>query len=239
MNILCISDTHQKQNRLTLISCDVLIVSGDICSSGDIWQFDNFVKWLKRESNKFQKAILVGGNHDWCFMRNRQLCVDTLKNEFGDKVIYLEDSEVIVNDIKFYGSPWQPEFNRWAFNVPRGDRLKNIWANIPDDVDVLITHGPPHGIGDMVDNNHVGCVDLFNRVCELSDKNLFLHVFGHIHSSNGHYTSDALGGVNFCNAAICTESYEAENPAYEFVLTNLGTHYFMTCTPVDLRTKHV
>lgn len=239
MNILCISDTHQKHNRLSLISCDVLIISGDICTSGDIWQFDDFIKWLKQESNKFEKAILVAGNHDWCFMRTRQLCVDTLKNEFGDKVVYLEDSEVIVNGIKFYGSPWQPEFNRWAFNAPRGERLKNIWENIPDDVDVLITHGPPHGIGDMVDNNHVGCVDLFNRVVELSNKNLFLHVFGHIHSSNGHYTSDAMNDVNFCNAAICTEGYTPENPAYEFVLTNLGKHYYLICNTVDLRSKNV
>lgn len=238
MKILCISDTHQKQNKLSLVPCDVLIISGDVCSSGDIWEFENFVAWLKTQSSKFKKAIVVAGNHDFCFMKNRQLCVDILKNEFDDKVVYLEDSEIVIDGIKFYGSPWQPEFHRWAFNVPRGERLKNIWSNIPDDTDVLITHGPPHGVGDLIDNIHTGCIDLLNRVCELSEKSLFLHVFGHIHSSNGYYTSDAMKGVNFCNAAICTESYEPENCAYEFVLANLGTHYFLTCNSVDLKKKN-
>jgi Icc-related predicted phosphoesterase len=235
MNILCISDTHQKHNRLSLVPCDVLIISGDICSGGDLSEFESFVSWLSSESINFKRAILVAGNHDWCFFRHKQHCVDTLKRELGNKIIYLEDSEVIIDDIKFYGSPWQPEFNKWAFNAPRGERLKQIWSNIPDDVNILITHCPPHGIGDMVGNTHAGCADLTNRLRELPD--LFLHVFGHIHNSNGHYTSDAIPGVNFCNAAICTEMYQPENAAHEFVLANLGTHYFMTCVPVYLGIK--
>lgn len=237
MRILCFSDTHQKHYKLTLPACDVLIFAGDMGSGGDLVEFESFVAWLKSQSSQFKKAIIVSGNHDWCFFKHRLFCLDMLANEFGDKVSYLEDSFVIFDNIKFYGSPWQPEHNNWAFNVPRGERLKNIWSNIPDDTDVLITHSPAHGIGDVVDNIHVGCVDLFNRVCELSKNNLFLHVFGHIHNSNGHYISEALNGVNFCNAAICTESYEPDNCAYEFILTNVGTHHFITCAPVDLRKR--
>ena len=236
MNILCISDLHQKHNRLALVPCDVLLISGDVCNSGDIWDFENFIQWLSRESSKFKRAILIAGNHDWCFMKNRKLCMDMLDKEFGDKVVYLEDDEVVIDGIKFYGSPWQPEFGKWAFNIPRGEKLKNIWSNIPDDVNVLITHGPPHGIGDLAANSHVGCADLTDRLRYLPQ--LFLHVFGHIHSSSGYYKSEAIPGVNFCNAAICTENYEPTNPAYEFVLANLGTHYFMTCSPIDLSIKH-
>lgn len=237
MRILCISDLHQKQNRLELIQSDVLIIAGDICSSGEIWQMENFAKWLKQQSNKFSKAIIVAGNHDWCFMKNRLLCLDVLKDAVGDKFVYLEDSEIIIDGIKFYGSPWQPEFSRWAFNMPRGDSLKNIWSNIPDDVQVLITHGPPHGIGDLVNNTHAGCMDLLNRVTKLND--LFLHVFGHIHSGNGHYVSDAMRTVNFCNAAVCSENYEAEQASYLYTLTNTGTHHFITCEDVYLTRKPV
>lgn len=233
MKILCVSDLHQKQNVLELIQCDILLIAGDVCSSGDVWQLENFAKWLGRQSDRFTKAIIVAGNHDWCFMRNRPLCLDILKNELGDKVVYLEDSEFVFNGIKFYGSPWQPEFNRWAFNVPRGERLKNIWSNIPDDVHVLITHAPPHGIGDLVDKTHAGCMDLLNRVSQLN--NLFLHVFGHIHSGNGNYISDAIENVNFCNAAVCNEEYEAEQASYLYTLINTGTHHFITCEDVYLR----
>ena len=236
MNILCISDLHQKHNRLTLVPCDILLISGDVCSSGDIWDFENFIQWLSRESSKFKKAILIAGNHDWCFMKHRKLCTDILDKEFGDKVVYLEDSEIVIDGIKFYGSPWQPEFNNWAFNAPRGERMKNIWSNIPDDVNVLITHGPPHGIGDLVHTTHVGCADMMDRILNLPD--LYLHVFGHIHSGNGYYKSEAIPGSIFCNASICTDNYEPTNFAYEFVLANLGTHYFMTCSPIDLSIKH-
>jgi Icc-related predicted phosphoesterase len=233
MRILCVSDLHQKQNRLELIPCDVLIIAGDVCSSGEIWQLENFVDWLKNQSDKFNKAILVAGNHDFCFMKNRPLCLDVVHNALGDKAVYLEDSSIEIDGIKFYGSPWQPEFNRWAFNVPRGERLKNIWSNIPDDVHVLITHGPPHGIGDLVDTTHAGCMDLLNRVTQLKD--LFLHVFGHIHSGNGHYISDAMKNVNFCNAAVCDERYDADQASYLFTLTNTGPHHFITCEDVYLR----
>lgn len=236
MKFLCISDTHQRQNRLSLVECDVLLIAGDVCSSGEIWQFENFVKWLSRESDKFRKAYLVAGNHDWCLMNNKVLALEILKQTFGDKVEYLEDSESIFEGIKFYGSPWQPEFNRWAFNLPRGEKLKNVWSNIPDDVDILITHSPPHGIGDVVSNIHVGCADLFDRVRNL--KNLFLHVFGHIHSSNGHFISEAVPNANFCNAAICDERYEPNNLAHEIILSNLGKYYHVTCNVIDLSVKH-
>jgi len=236
MRILCISDTHQRQNRLNLVECDVLLIAGDVCSSGEIWQFENFIKWLKRESEKFRKAYIIAGNHDWCFMKTKTLALDVLKENFGDKVEYLEDSESVFEGLKFYGSPWQPEFNRWAFNVPRGEKLKSIWDNIPNDVDVLITHGPPHGIGDLVSNVHVGCADLFERVRRLD--HLFLHVFGHIHSGNGHYTSEAAPNVNFCNASICDEQYEPSNMAHFVHLINLGTHHFITCSEIDLGIKN-
>ena len=237
MRFLCISDLHQRHSALKLVECDVLLISGDICSSGEIWQFENFVQWLKGESSKFRKAYLVAGNHDWCLMNNKVLALDILKQTFDDKVEYLEDSSSIFEGIKFYGSPWQPEFNRWAFNVPRGERLKNIWSNIPDDVHVLITHCPPHGIGDLVGNlMHVGCPDLFERIRNLPD--LFLHVFGHIHSGSGHYMSEVTTDVNFCNAAICDERYQPNNLAHEVILTNLGRNYCITTRQVDLRIKN-
>lgn len=223
MKMLCISDTHCKQNRLVIPECDVLIISGDVCSSGDIWQFENFIKWLSRESSSFRKAFLIAGNHDWCLMNQKNLALEVLKSTLDDKVEYLEDSECIFDGIKFYGSPWQPTFFNWAFNLPRGKKLHDVWDNIPHDTNVLITHGPPFGIGDMVNNNHVGCIDLMNRVSKLDE--LFLHVFGHVHSGNGCYISDAIPNVNFCNASICDELYNPVNSAYSFELKNLGTQY--------------
>lgn len=233
MKILCISDTHYKQKSLQIPECDVLIFSGDCCNTGAIFEFEHFVVWLASQSDKFKKAIVVAGNHDWCCMINKPLCVQVLTDALGDKAIYLEDSECVIDGIKFYGSPWQPEFCSWAFNKPRGEKLKQVWENIPDDVNVLITHGPPHGICDKtVQNMHVGCEELFNRVRKLD--NLFLHVFGHIHSGNGVATSEECLGVSFCNAAICNEAYEAIQPAHQFTVHRNTTRPILSHTTVNL-----
>lgn len=63
--------------------------------------------------------------------------------------VYLEDAGVELYGLKFYGTPWQPEFCRWAFNLPRGKACLEKWNLIPQDCDVLITHTPPVGHGDL------------------------------------------------------------------------------------------
>lgn len=233
MNIVCFSDTHQRHNRLKIPKCDILIFSGDMCSGGELHQVSNFAKWLSSNSENFEKVIIVAGNHDICFEKMKLAAISELSHHLGDKLVYLQDSEYVFNGIKFYGSPWQPRFFNWAFNLDRGEHLKSVWDLIPDDTNVLVTHGPPHGIGDKTSNTHVGCFDLLNRVSKL--ENLFLHVYGHIHEGNGHYISEGIPNVNFCNASICDEQYYPTNPGYEVVLKNVATHTFITCSAIDMK----
>jgi predicted phosphodiesterase len=106
--------------------------------------------------------------------------------------------------VKVWGSPWQPEFYNWAFNLPRqGAELKEVWNMIPSDVDILITHGPPYGHLDYVaySKQNVGCELLRDRIDLIKPK---IHVFGHIHSSYG-YKFD--GTTHFFNAAVLDERY--------------------------------
>ena len=92
---------------------------------------------------------------------------------------YLCDESLTLDGVKFYGSPWQPRFFDWAFNKDRGAPLKAIWDKIPLDTDVLITHGPPHGILDLTfDKIKAGCEELLLAVQRIKPK---VHVFGHIH----------------------------------------------------------
>ena len=46
--------------------------------------------------------------------------------------------------ITFYGTPWQPEYHQWAFNLPEHER-RLVWSAIPSQVNVLITHVPAAG----------------------------------------------------------------------------------------------
>ena len=51
--------------------------------------------------------------------------------------------------MQVWGSPWQPEFCGWAFNLRRGEACAAKWRLIPTATDVLVTHGPPLGHGDL------------------------------------------------------------------------------------------
>lgn len=127
--------------------------------------------------------------------------------------IYLQDSEVVIDGWRIWGSPWQPEFCDWAFNLPRGSKLKEKWDLIPDDIDVLITHGPPARHGGTISRGvDVGCEDLMEAVLKLQP---LVHVFGHVHEGYG-VTYEA--GITFINASTCTHNYCADNPACVFDL---------------------
>jgi Icc-related predicted phosphoesterase len=147
--------------------------------------------------------VIIAGNHDLIFEYNK-LFAESLITE----ATYLLDSSVEISGIKIYGSPWQPEFCNWAFNKPRGAPLRAVWAKIPEDTNILVTHGPPFGILDTISpgQEELGCKDLRSRVQCL--KQLKLHCFGHIHGGYGKLLKD---GVTYVNASTCNEAYKPVN----------------------------
>lgn len=209
--IVCISDTHTYEN-FEVPEGDILIHSGDISSRGSFAEMNRAMIWLGKFPHKFK--IFVCGNHDFLGEQDPSL-MKALAEENG--VIYLDEGSVDVFGLKVFGSPWTPWFHSWAFNAQRGEEIARHWAKIPENTNVLITHGPPFGILDVnteepyhkhLGPEHLGCEELRKRVDQLKD--LKLHVFGHIHSSN---SFEEINGVKFINAAICNESYEPIQPA--------------------------
>jgi Icc-related predicted phosphoesterase len=194
---------HEK---LVLPQGDILIHAGDFTGRGKPWEVEEFFDWLDRQSKEFKHIIFIAGNHDMSFEYKHPWVVDMLKS-LPSNVHYLEDSEIVIDGIKFYGSPWQPEFFNWAFNLPRGKALAEKWNMIPHDTDVLITHGPPMNILDYTarDMWNVGCLHLFDKVQQVKPK---LHVFGHIHEGYGIKEQD---GIIFVNASSATLKYESTN----------------------------
>lgn len=209
MKITFISDTHNKHKSVTssLPGGDLIIHAGDISSMGYKHEIQQFVKWFNSLDN-YNNKIFIAGNHDWGFQNEPEMCKELLG--FYEKVIYLQDNLELIGDdyqtaVKVYGSPWQPEFYNWAFNLPRqGDELQEKWNNIPLDTDILVTHGPAWGHLDTVKFeplNNLGCELLTERIQTVKPK---IHVFGHIHSGYG-YKFD--GNTHFFNAAVLDERY--------------------------------
>lgn len=208
MRIVCISDTHLRQG-FSIPDGDVLIHAGDGTSMGTQREVNHWLAWIAIQPHR--KKIVVAGNHDYLFERDPELTALLMP----DSIDYLQDSGTRFRGVKFWGSPWQPAFNGWAFNLPRGAELSEKWKLIPNDTDVLITHSPPFGILDRVCSQAqgiegykadvdvpLGCEDLLCRVHALRPR---LHVFGHIHDSYGTVT---LGETIFVNACICDEGYK-------------------------------
>jgi Icc-related predicted phosphoesterase len=186
----------------------MIIHAGDVSNKGTRRGVLEFLDWF--QGLDFEHKIFIAGNHDFFFEQAVDIEIEDL---IPDNVIYLNDSGIEINDLKFWGSPIQPWFHDWAFNRRRGVDIKKHWDLIPEDTDVLITHGPPMDILDRtVGGQYVGCEDLKNRIAIVKPK---IHVFGHIHEA---YGIRELRGTKFINASVLNFRYQMVNAPVEIVL---------------------
>ena len=200
MKITCISDTHTAE--IELGSGDVLVHAGDLTYRGRTKETKRQLDWLASYKDKFKEIIIVPGNHevDW---QSGHVPFQRYCAERGLTV--LVDQSKIIDGVKFYGTPTTPEFCGWAYMKLPGE-IGAYWDNIPDDTDVLITHGPPHGILDANPHDYkCGCPQLLTRVKVVKPS---IHIFGHIHDGHGMVEKD---GTVFINAAIMDEDYQPTN----------------------------
>ena len=128
-----------------------------------------------------------------------------------DSITYLEGDSVTIRGLKIWGGPWTPRFFDWAFNVDRGERIKRYWDLIPDNTDVVVTHGPPAGILDVgsvrFGSESAGCEELALAIKRVRPQ---LHVFGHFHTSYGVVVKN---GIMYVNASVVNEEYKLANKA--------------------------
>jgi len=220
----CVGDLHGAYPKLE--GGDLLIVAGDCTTNDKDYSWDVFYEWLAAQ--KYEKKIYIGGNHD-----NRLTMTKDMTPKHCD-AHYLCDSATSFEGLKIWGSPWTLTFpginpHCTAFT---GDEelLASKFALIPDDIDILITHGPPYGIMDMVDRGrftyrkqieNVGSVSLSHAVARIRP---LLHVYGHIHQGYGQcgaYFEGAHGmgrGVHYINCSHMNEDYEPVNKPIRVIL---------------------
>ncbi len=206
MKFIAISDTHGKHEKLQLPKGDVLIHAGDISGRGLIFEVTNFLNWFNVQDFKYK--ILIAGNHDFFFEREPE---DIINKIIPAGIAYLNDSEVIFDGIKIWGSPISPWFYNWAFNRHRGAAIKKHWDLIPHSTDILITHGPAYNILDAtIDGHNAGCEDLLETIKVIKPK---VHICGHIHEA---YGTTKKSGITFINASVLNEKYELVNKPVVF-----------------------
>ncbi|KAM3133384.1 hypothetical protein pb186bvf_014545 [Paramecium bursaria] len=216
LQIVCISDTHGS--IIPLPEGDILIHCGDFTNVGEGPEIVKFANWMKSLKNQFKHIIVIAGNHDMVLdideqerlkprMRSqKQYDSKEYIQILKESCTYLVNESIIVEGIKIWGSPYSLEFCNWGFQI-FPEHAAKLWAQIDQDSDIVVTHGPPKGFGDKVcyNNQNVGDIDLLNRILNIKPK---YHLFGHIHEGYGQWEYE---GINFINCSINTFKYKPTN----------------------------
>jgi len=220
VKICAISDLHGQIPK-SIPECDLLIVAGDICPDrfeGRLtakkvperqlnWFRNVFVPWVDAQPCEF--AVSTWGNHDWCGQLERNA-------EYG-KLSVVSDAPVMLNGVKLWLTPWSNQFFDWAFMKQHED-LEPIYAQIPEDVDILVSHQPPYGYGDLYDNigngkkDHVASQELLYHIERVRPS---IVVCGHLHGGYGKYQH---GETTIYNVSLLNDAYQMTHPITEFEL---------------------
>lgn len=228
VDIVCISDMHGFQDKLKMPVADLLLCTGDLTFHGYEHEIKPVGEWFR--SLSYAEMVTIAGNHDRSFEDHRSKAEEWLLGAPGERIPnfhYLQDEalELEINGIKLkiYGSPWQPWFGSWAFNLREDYQLKEKWDMIPKDTDILLTHGPPYRLRDQVSElgynpgQHAGCRELRKAVQRVRPK---LHVFGHIHEG---YGVSRWGDTQIVNASVNTCRYNPTNEPIVIEIYEDGT----------------
>lgn len=232
MKLLVMSDTHNQHEQLNnyienIKDVDVIVHAGDASNSKarpiNNNELNTFLKWYN--DLNIPVKIFVPGNHD---VSMETLSID---KSLYPSVNFLIHDRLEINGVVFFGSPYTPTFGTgWAFNKSRS-KINRAWESISDDVDVLITHGPPLGILDKTFSG-VNCIDYKNLntymlscgdsalLKKIMKSNIKYHIFGHIHDENNIFNNGILKikDKTFINASIVDIRHKVVNEPHLLII---------------------
>ena len=237
MRVAALADLHGRLDGVVVPPCDLVVIAGDLGPYGwkqgarqVPWLEAVFAPWLERVAVEAGAPVAgIAGNRDFALWWDRR-ALEKLP------WTYILDDEATLAGARVYGSPWCPRrrarpkadepqppspplppgatIPHWP---PRGrggvfmagseDELAEHFGAIPEGIDILLTHTPPQGHGDLTAiGEHVGSSALLDAI-ELRQPPLA--VFGHIHEGRGEPTR---AGRTLCaNSAICDRWFERRN----------------------------
>lgn len=220
LSICAISDLHDYLPELK--PCELVLICGDSVPLEYQASSKKTKKWYDTTFRKWagelpcDKVLFIAGNHELHFP-GKKIIYESLFSK-DDKITYLCHSEYIHKskdgkEYKIFGTPYCKQFMNWAFMYPN-EELEKIFKNIPNDLDILISHDNPYGYGDIVlqecpwaDGSHIGNIPLAKAIEEKQPKYQFN---GHLHSCE--HSPIMIGNTKHYNCSIKDEQY---NPVYE------------------------
>lgn len=215
MKIWFISDTHNEHLGLQVPNVDLVVHCGDESTHGKATMNEpearSFFDWFS--GLDIATKVFVPGNHSTAVEQG------LIHAEEYPHVRFLIHDSMHWNGLKLFGSPFTPRFFDWAYMKKR-TQLDVVWQSIPEDVDILITHGPPKGVLDLTHDNdskaliQVGCSALRRHVDDRIRPRI--HAFGHLHDERGisNYGMFNRGATQFINCSCCNLACKLRNPGF-------------------------
>lgn len=160
-------------------------------------------RWCERQDfrshlgNPDAPVVVVDGNHDFTELAPH------FKRDFHD--VLMGTFTLPGTELTFGGIPFVPPISgEWNWERNEADIRDQIDC-LPD-VDVLVTHSPPHGVLDEFEG-HLGsqAIRAYVERRMRSERPLRAHLFGHIHGRHGVRRE---GEVLFSNAATTFHELE-------------------------------
>ncbi len=217
----CVADLHGFFPS-NLLGGDLLIIAGDCTSNDKTHSWNSFFNWIDKQN--YKRKIMIAGNHD-NFCKSWAISDDSVYDVLLERptITYLCDSGTEFEGLKIWGSPWTLKFDGMnphcmAFTVDTEEELAEKWSLIPDDIDILITHGPMKYILDQnIDGYSCGSTSLRDAIERVMPK---IHICGHIHEQGGKTLLYKHDGPNtFCiNASYVNEYYKPVNKPIRITL---------------------
>ena len=207
MKIWIISDTHCMHGYMMVPKVDMAICAGDVGNhrqpAVNSNQVLDFIEWFS--SLNIEHKVMIAGNHDTSIEKG---LIKRSKIEYKG-ITYLLDETKWVADLKIFGSPWTPTFGTgWAYNCKR-ESLHKHWDLIPNDADIVVTHGPPYDVLDVESEGmRTGCRSLLRKMYEVQPN---MHIFGHIHEHGGRMMRLIDIPTTFINACVVDLKYDLQN----------------------------
>jgi len=190
VRLVLLSDTHELHRELEVPNGDILIHAGDFTMfSKSFRAIEDFNNWLGELPHPHK--IVVPGNHEFF------LEADPSRRSLLSNAMVLVNEAIEIEGLRIWGSPVTPLYGG-AFGMISAEDRSKLYAQIPEDTDVLVTHGPPYRILDSGPDSgfHSGCRELFDAVMRVRPK---LHIFGHVHVARGIFQTHE---TTFVNAAL-------------------------------------
>ena len=227
IKICAMSDLHGYLPEVK--PCDLVLICGDIVPLRIQGRTKDSYKWFSTEFKEWaidlpcDKVIFIAGNHELTFPNHYNDYKQLFYND--SKVTYLCHEGYIYKgpdgkEYSIFGTPYCKEFGNWAFMLSDPE-LEERYSEIPENLDILITHDAPYGVSDVLlqkeckwaTGEHIGNVPLRNAIIQKCPKYVF---HGHLHSTSHEF--ELLENSKVVNCSLKDEFY---NVLYKPIIIDL------------------